>query len=91
MTARLGKAIARRLGASLVSLVFVVIAVFFITSALPGDVAEALLGQAATPDAIAALRHSLRLDQPVLLRFANWAGGLLRGDFGTSLVSHQLC
>ncbi|OUI85485.1 ABC transporter permease [Acetobacter tropicalis] len=89
MTARLGEAIALRVGASLVSLVFVVVAVFFITSALPGDVAEALLGQAATPDAIAALRHSLRLDQPVLLRFAGWTGGLLRGDFGTSLVSHQ--
>ncbi|WP_338333571.1 ABC transporter permease [Acetobacter sp. LMG 32666] len=89
MTAKLGMAIARRLGASCVSLIFVVVAVFFITSALPGDVAQSLLGQAATPDAVAALRHSLRLDQPVLLRFAIWAGGLLRGDFGTSLVSHQ--
>lgn len=79
MNAKLGIAIARRLGASCVSLVFVVVAVFFITSALPGDVAQSLLGQAVTPDAVAALRHSLRLDEPVLLRFASWAGGLLRG------------
>lgn len=89
MTARLGEAIVRRLGTSFLSLVFVVVAIFFITSALPGDVAEALLGQATTPDAVTALRHSLRLDQPVFLRFVDWAEGLLHGDFGISLVSHQ--
>lgn len=89
MSIPLCMAIARRLGASVASLVFVVVGVFFITSALPGDVAQALLGQAATPDAIEALRHNLRLDQPVILRFASWAGDLLHGNFGTSLVSHR--
>ncbi|WP_242011383.1 ABC transporter permease [Acetobacter fallax] len=89
MDAALIRAILRIIGASLVSLIFVTVAVFFITAVLPGDVADALLGQAATPDAVAALRHSLNLDKPVLVRFVIWVNGLLHGDFGVSLVSRR--
>jgi peptide/nickel transport system permease protein len=62
--------------------------VFVGTNLLPGDVAQALLGQAATPDAVAALRAAMGLNQPAALRYLHWLGGLLTGDAGVSLVSH---
>ncbi|MFC6673394.1 ABC transporter permease [Marinobacterium aestuariivivens] len=45
------------------------------------------LGQAATPEAVAALRAQLGLDQPIHLRYLNWLGGLITGNPGTSLVN----
>ncbi len=77
-----------RIGAALVSLLLVSVAVFAITALLPGDVAEELLGQAATPEAVAGLRTALGLDLPAPLRYVNWLGGLLRGDPGRSLVNN---
>jgi peptide/nickel transport system permease protein len=77
-----------RIGAALVSLLLVSVAVFAITALLPGDVAEELLGQAATPEAVAGLRTALGLDLPAPLRYLNWLGGLLRGDPGRSLVNN---
>lgn len=77
-----------RIGAALVSLLLVSMAVFAITALLPGDVAEELLGQAATPEAVAGLRTALGLDLPAPLRYLNWLGGLLRGDPGRSLVNN---
>src|SRR5438105_11418850 len=47
-----------------------------------------MLGTNATPENVAALRHSLGLDQPLWLRYLQWAGGMLHGDFGTSVLSH---
>jgi peptide/nickel transport system permease protein len=61
--------------------------VFGATELLPGDVAQAVLGQAATQDAVAGLRAALHLDQPGWLRYLIWLGGLLRGDPGRSLVN----
>jgi peptide/nickel transport system permease protein len=78
-----------RIGAALVSLLLVSVAVFAITALLPGDVAEELLGQAATPEAVAGLRTALGLDLPAPLRYVNWLGGLLRGDPGRSLVNNM--
>ena len=81
--------IAQRLGIALITLVIVSFAVFFATAMLPGDVAQVLLGQAATPEAVAGLRHAMGLDQPALQRFLSWLLGLLHGDFGISYVNNM--
>lgn len=80
--------IVRRTGAGLLTLLIVSAVVFFITSLLPGDAAQMILGQNATPETVAALRAQLGLDQPLLLRYFSWLGGMLQGDFGTSFASH---
>ena len=69
------------------SLLFVSAAVFAITALLPGDVAEELLGQAATPEAVAGLRTSLGLDLPAPVRYLHWLAGMLTGNPGMSLVN----
>lgn len=61
--------------------------VFLLTSLLPGDAAEIILGRDATAEQIATLRVQLGLDRPLPDRFAGWLGGLVHGDLGTSLVS----
>jgi peptide/nickel transport system permease protein len=80
--------VAQRLGIALITLVIVSFAVFFATELLPGDVAEILLGQAATPDAVAGLREAMGLNEPALSRFIGWGAGLLTGDLGTSYVNN---
>ncbi|MBQ0855279.1 ABC transporter permease [Streptomyces sp. NPDC057621] len=79
--------IARRVLAALGTLVLSSVLVFLAVQALPGDVATQVLGKDATPDAVAALREKLKLDQPAWERYADWIGGALHGDFGLSLVS----
>ncbi len=81
-------AITTRLAGLLVSLVAASILVFVVVNLLPGDVATVMLGVNATPENVAALRHQLGLDQPLWLRYLWWAGGMVHGDFGTSLLSH---
>ncbi|MDR6433199.1 peptide/nickel transport system permease protein [Brucella pseudogrignonensis] len=80
--------IAKRLVVAAVTLLIVAFTIFFATAMLPGDVAEILLGQAATPEAVAGLRHAMNLDQPAFLRFLYWLGNLLRGDLGVSYVNN---
>jgi peptide/nickel transport system permease protein len=79
--------VARRIGAALGTLVLSSALVFLAVQALPGDVATQVLGKDATPDAVAALRAKLKLDQPAWERYADWIRGALHGDFGISLVS----
>ncbi len=69
------------------TLVIVSFAVFFATELLPGDVAEVLLGQAATPEAVAGLREAMGLNEPAMSRFLGWLGGLMTGDMGRSYVN----
>ncbi|WP_315982451.1 ABC transporter permease [Aliamphritea spongicola] len=54
---------------------------------LPGDVAQSILGQSATPEALANLRADMGLDKPALERYLSWLGGILQGDLGNSLSS----
>ena len=79
--------IAGRLLITLLTLVIVSLAVFFATTLLPGDTATILLGQAATPEAVAGLRHAMHLDEPAPLRFLAWGLGLLHGELGTSYAN----
>ncbi len=80
--------IARRIGAGILTLLIVSAVVFFITSLLPGDAAQMILGQNASPETVAALRQQLGLDQPLLMRYFHWLTGMVQGDFGTSFASH---
>src|SRR5690606_3477332 len=69
-----------------VLLLFAVSIVIFLgMQILPGDVAQTILGQSATPQALANLRADLGLDQPAYLRYFQWLGGLITGDLGTAL------
>jgi peptide/nickel transport system permease protein len=77
--------VASRLGLAVMTLLIVSAIVFAMTGLLPGDAAQQALGQAATPEAVAALRHQFGLDQPALQRYLQWLFHILRGDFGMSL------
>jgi len=79
--------VGQRLGIALITLLIVSFAVFFATELLPGDVAEVLLGQSATPQAVAGLRTAMGLDEPAIWRFLSWLGGLATGDLGMSYVN----
>jgi peptide/nickel transport system permease protein len=76
--------IAYRLAYLLPVLFAVTLLTFLIASLLPGDLAHAMLGDQATPEAVAALRRDMGLDQPLWWRYLHWLGGILQGDFGRS-------
>ncbi len=78
------KAVLRRTVSGLVTLIVVSVLIFVGTSVLPGDVANIILGQMATPESLAALRSKLGLDQPAYLRYFLWLGDILSGDLGIS-------
>jgi peptide/nickel transport system permease protein len=79
--------ILRRLSVSAVILLIVSILVFVATLLLPGDPAQAILGQQATPERLAALREQMNLNDPIAERYLSWLGGLFVGDFGSSTAS----
>ena len=83
------KLVAQRLALGLILLVLVSVLIFAGTIILPGDVAQSILGQSATPEALANLRRELGLNEPVVSRYFNWMAGVLQGDFGTALTSGQ--
>jgi peptide/nickel transport system permease protein len=79
--------VGQRLLLGLLTLFVVSVVIFGATELLPGDLARELLGQAATPETLAALREQLGLDQPAPVRYWNWLSGALHGDFGVSLAT----
>ena len=80
-------AVVRRLAVFLVSLVAASVLVFVFMAVLPGDPAAVALGVSATPESLAATRAAFGTDRPLAVQYADWAGGLLRGDFGQSYVT----
>ena len=78
--------IMRRLGIGVVTLWVVSILMFAGTEILPGDVAEIMLGQEATPESLAALRESLGLNKSAPARYFEWLGDMARFDLGMSLA-----
>ena len=80
--------ITRRLALGVLILLFVSVLVFAGTEVLPGDVAQAILGQGATAEIIANVRARLGLDVPAHLRYFTWLGNLLAGNRGTSLANN---
>lgn len=81
--------VGRRLGVFVVSLLGASLLIFLVTHALPGDVAQVLLGTDATPEALAQLRAQLGLDRPLPVQYLEWIGGMLTGDFGHSHLNGQ--
>jgi len=79
--------IVKRLGLGLVTLLVISIIIFGAVELLPGDLAQAILGQAATEDTVAAMRAELGLDRPAPVRYFAWLKGAVVGDFGNSLAS----
>src|SRR5450756_3242557 len=81
--------VARRLLYLVPVLIAVSLLTFLIASLLPGDLAYVILGDQATPDKVAALRHDMGLDQPLWWRYLSWLGHVLEGDFGRSFRTGQ--
>jgi peptide/nickel transport system permease protein len=82
------KYLARRLILMVAILILVSIIIFALVNILPGDPARLMLGQEATPEALAALRVEMGLNDPLYIQYFHWLGGILQGDFGYSLRDH---
>ena len=78
------KYIFKRLLALIPVLFIVSVVIFMLIHLVPGDPAAMMLGDKATPEQIANLRHTLGLDQPLLTQYFNWIADIFRGDLGTS-------
>lgn len=81
--------LAKRLAFGVATLWVISLLVFSAVNLLPGDLAEVVLGQGATPEAVTAFRSELGLDQPVLTRYLHWVWGLMNGDLGRSLANER--
>lgn len=79
----------KRLVAGLLLLWAVSVLIFAGTQILPGDVATAMLGQQATPQAVAKIRADLGLEKPAPVRYVQWLGNAVQGDFGRSYSNRQ--
>ncbi len=79
----------QRISLGLVTLFVVSLIIFLGVSLLPGDAAQAILGQSATPETVAALRKQMGLDLPPHTRYLQWLGNILQGDFGVSIGSKR--
>jgi peptide/nickel transport system permease protein len=83
----LGKMVAKRMALGLLTLIIISLLIFLGVELLPGDVAEAILGQSALPETVEAFRRELKLDLPAHTRYITWLGDFLQGDFGNSLAN----
>lgn len=79
----------QRIALGLFLLWAVSVVIFLGVEMLPGDTAQAILGQSATPEALANLRESLGLNQPALTRYFHWLVNALHGDLGKALTNNQ--
>ena len=87
--AKIVKMVAQRFALGLLTLLVVSMIISAGVELLPGDLAEAILGQGATPETVAAFRREVGLDVSAPERYVNWLGGILQGDFGTSLATKR--
>jgi peptide/nickel transport system permease protein len=81
------KLIAQRVALGIMLLFAASVLIFGGTMMLPGDVAQQILGQSATPENLANLRESMGLNDPPVARYFQWLGGFLQGDLGTALTN----
>lgn len=78
------RTVLQRLGLGLLTLFVVSVVIFSALEMLPGGFAEAILGQGATPETVAAFNHEIGIDRPAYVRYLEWMANILRGDFGYS-------
>lgn len=81
--------VVRRIGLGILTLVLMSMLVFAATEVLPGDPARAILGHLGTPQQLAALRHQLGLDRPLVVQYGSWLEHIATGHLGHSLVSQE--
>lgn len=81
------KLVAQRLALSTLLLLAASVLIFAGTMILPGDVAQSILGQSATPESLANLRKELGLNEPAISRYFSWLFAALQGDLGTALTN----
>lgn len=79
--------VGQRLGLGLIILLIISVIIFFMVELLPGDIAQAVLGQGATEENLAALRKEMGLDQPAFVRYFAWLKDAVTFDFGRSIVT----
>lgn len=70
----------------LLTLLLISMITFAVTNILPGDVAMMIMGTQSNPQALAGLRESLGLNDPIYIQYAHWIGGMLTGNWGNSLI-----
>ena len=75
----------RRLLSFVLTLLATSVVVFAVLELLPGNAAQVILGETATPESIAAMEDKLGLNQPALSRYLGWMGGMLQGQTGLSI------
>lgn len=75
----------RRLLSFVLTLLATSVVVFAVLELLPGNAAQVILGETATPESLAAMEDKLGLNQPAATRYGNWVGGLLQGQTGLSI------
>jgi len=83
------KYLIRRLLLTIPVLLGVATLVFSLIHFIPGDPAQAMLGEGAAPEDVAQLRERLGLDRPLLVQYGSFLQGLMRGDLGVSLRNDQ--
>jgi len=81
--------VAQRLALGLLTLIVVSLIISYGVELLPGDFAQEILGQSATPETVAAFRRELGLDLPWYTRYLDWLGSILQGDFGKSFSGNR--
>ena len=81
--------IVRRLLSTVLVMAIVAVFIFLLLHLSPGDPAAIIVGDNATPAQIDAVRRQLGLDDPLSLQFVRWLAGILRGDLGMSIFSHE--
>ena len=86
----MAKLIVNRLLLGVLTLFAVSVLIFVCTQILPGDVASAVLGQGATPEALIVFRRELGLDVPAHIRYWNWLVGALQGDLGVAMTNKRV-
>ncbi len=86
MIMAMGIFLIRRFATFLATLFAASIVVFAVQGVLPGNAAQVMLGESATPEAVEALSKKLGLDQPAAVRYGRWIEGFVSGDLGTSVA-----
>lgn len=81
------RTVIQRLALGFVTLFIVSVVIFSSIEMLPGNFAKAILGQAATPETVAAFEKEIGIDKPAVVRYFNWISGVAQGDFGSSFSS----
>ena len=78
--------LAKRFASFVLTLLAASVVIFTVLDVLPGNAAEVMLGESATPESVAALTAKLGLDRPALVRYGDWMKGLATGDLGISIA-----